>query len=249
MFPIDANGEWKNNLLNMPFVWCPAGAFKMGSPADEKGRGNDETRVDVKLTRGFWIAKYEVTQRDWKNLNRSLQPAINADPAKENHPVTEVPWDEAMAFCQKLTDQERDQGRIPDEWKFSLPTEAQWEYACRAGTQDAYYFGKRESGLRENAWYRVNSGDATHPVGEKPPNQFGLHDMYGNVFEWCRDSYVEALPGGSDPEVTIENGRKVRRGGNFNSPAIWCRSAHRGSGRQAGGGDRIGFRIAIVAVD
>jgi sulfatase modifying factor 1 len=156
-------------------------------------------------------------------------------------------------FCTRLTQQERTAGRLPAGWGYRLPTEAQWEYACRAGSATKFSFGDDESGLAEYAWFENNTRDAgqasAHGVGLKKPNGWGLYDMHGNVGEWCRDMYALALPGGRDPEV--KQGRdplaptRVLRGGHWAAPAESCRSAARES-RVPSSGAYVGVRVAAV---
>jgi formylglycine-generating enzyme required for sulfatase activity/predicted Ser/Thr protein kinase len=236
--------QWNDNSLGLTFVVCGSGSFTMGSPPSENGYKEEEAQVDVTHTKRFWIAKYEVTQRQWKQVNKySTLPEEKADEA--DHPVTYVSWHDAMSFCQKLTESERSLGRLPRGWSYSLPTEAQWEYACRAGSARAHYFGNQSADLDAHCWYRSNSAGRTHEVGLKPPNKIGLHDMYGNVWEWCKDSYSDKLPGGRDPERNDPEGRRIRRGGSWNSVNIYCRSALRSSSRPNMRNDSFGFRLAL----
>jgi formylglycine-generating enzyme required for sulfatase activity len=136
-------------------------------------------------------------------------------------PVESVSWDGAVEFCRVLSEQERKAGRLPPGWEYRLPTQAQWEYACRAGTQTTYCFGDDASRLGDFAWYGDNAAERTHEVGQKLPNAWGLHDMLGNVCEWCRDMYQDKHLGGTDPEVVAQD--RVLRGGCCISRASMCR--------------------------
>lgn len=240
--------------LRMKFCWCPPGEFQMGSPKDESWRG-DEGQVAVTLTQGFWMGKYEVTQAQYQRV-MGANPSVYQGPSL---PVDSVSWEDAEEFCQKLTDQDRAAGRLEDGWEYRLPTEAQWEYACRAGSTTAYSFGDDATRLGDYAWYGRNSGENqgqvgshVHPVGQKQPNAWGLHDMYGNVSEWCRDCYQQTLPGGTDPEVArLLDAERVHRGGSWNLPSGNCRSSIRTMGRAglpepAYRNSLLGFRVALV---
>lgn len=220
--------EGENCQISLPqgaeldMVWIKPGTFTMGSPEDELGRDNNETQHQVTLTRGYWLGKYEVTQRQWKAV-------MEGNPSKfmgDDLPVEQVSWDDAMTFCKKLTERERDAERLPLGYKYTLPTEAQWEYACRAGTTSSLNSGKNvtsaESGekgvcdnLDEVGWYWMNGGmknwnggnnpsTCTHPGGMKKPNAWGLYDMHGNVCEWCLD-WAATYPSSSvtDPKAWI----------------------------------------------
>ena len=179
----------------------------MGSPKSEKGRKDDETQHQVTLSKGFWMAKTEVTQEQWKSVMGNNPSKHTSRRNGDNLPVEQVNWDECRLFCEKAGNGMR------------LPTEAEWEYACRAGSTGAVSGG---------AWFKGNSEGRTHPVGEKKANAWGLHDMHGNVVEWCADGY------GNYPEAAVTNpqGRdrtdeKVIRGGCYWSEAQDCRSACR----------------------
>jgi formylglycine-generating enzyme required for sulfatase activity len=182
--------------LNLDMLWCKPGTFMMGSPVGEKKRLADETQHEVTLTQGFWLGKHEVTQAQWEkvmthggaNLSRFRGATL---------PVEFVSWGSAMKFCQKLTQIEKTAGRLPEGWIYTLPTEAQWEYACRAGTTTAYSFGDEITPKQANFSRKIGK---TTEVGTYPANAWGFHDMHGNVWEWCRDWYGD-YPGGkvSDP--------------------------------------------------
>ncbi|MBI3191208.1 MAG: SUMF1/EgtB/PvdO family nonheme iron enzyme, partial [Pedosphaera parvula] len=156
---------------------------------------------------------------------------------------------DATNYCARLTDQERVAGRLPDGWEYRLPTEAEWEYGCRAGTTSRLYYGDdpNYSELDNYAWYNKNSGDTSHVVGGKKPNAWGLHDMLGNVYEWCQDWYGP-YPGGSvaDPQGPAAGSDRVDRGGSYNYDNYLCRSADRRYIPPATKGSYIGFRLVLV---
>jgi RNA polymerase sigma factor (sigma-70 family) len=250
-------GERKQLAPGITFRWCPAGKFKMG-----EGDG----AVDVELSKGFWLGETEVTQGQWQKLMGTrpwtrgrekgfdgLRLDIKEGP---EYAASYINHDDALSFCQKLTTQEQAAGRLPKIWKYTLPTEAQWEYACRAGTKTRFSFGDDESQLSEYAWFRKNPNDVkqqcAHQVGLKKPNAWGLRDMHGNVWEWCRDFYGNRLPGGKDPAVLSESfppfgKNQVVRGGSWIDPAAGCTSANRFYGNPLRLGNGVdGFRIAAV---
>ena len=201
--------------VNMQFVWIPSGSFQMGSP-----REPDERPVhNVTLTKGFWMGKYEVTQEEYQHLMGS-----NPSPFKgDKNPVEKVSWQDAKAFCEAL---EAKTGKT-----LRLPTEAEWEYACRAGTSTLFYTGQTEGDLFKAGWCDDNSGRQSHPVGQKAPNAWGLYDMHGNVEELCEDWYGEDYyrdSPGIDPRGPASGTMRVSRGGGwFSSAYHGCRSASR----------------------
>ena len=214
-------------------VWCPPGRFEMGSPPNESGRGGDERQHEVTLTRGYWLAKYECTQGEWERMMGSNPSEFQGS----SRPVEEVSWNDVQEWMEKM----KERHPLPEGWEWSLPTEAQWEYACRAGTSGAY-----AGELEEMAWYRENSGSKPHEVGQKRANEWGLHDMNGNVFEWCADWYGD-YPGGSvtDPEGPVSGSYRVLRGGSWNLDDSYCRSALRYRDSPAYQGNFLGFRVAV----
>jgi formylglycine-generating enzyme required for sulfatase activity len=251
------------NAVALDLIWIVPGAFTMGSPDSETGRNGDEgPQTAVTISQGFWLGKTPVTQGQYQAL-------MGSNPSKFANvgavaPVEQVSWDDAMAFCRKLTDQERAAGHLPKNLIFTLPTEAQWEYACRAGTTDARY-----GNLDDIAWYGGNSGNTdrsgvqlmggyavnfsgksvigTHPVAQMQPNAWGLYDMLGNVWEWCSDWYG-AYPGGNvtDPVGAPSGPYRVDRGGSWYSGAARCRSAARSGGDPDYRYFCIGFRVALA---
>lgn len=244
--------ERDDNGLKMKFLWCPPGSFTMGSPKDEEGRGEGEDQVKVTLTRGFWLGKYEVTQKQWTQIVASEPWKDQWGKAGPDYPAGWTSWEEANYFCRLLSEQEHQAGRLPSDWECRLPTEAQWEYACRAGTTSTYSFGDDKARLGEFAWYEDQGKNTLESyariVGSKKPNAWGLFDMHGNVTEWCRDRYSEKLPGGNDPEVVDETlGQIVMRGGR--SSVKSARVAARNKTRPNGRGWTTGLRVAIVRPD
>lgn len=254
---------WEGNELKMKFRWCPAGTFMMGSPVSEPNRSPREGPVTVKLTRGFWMSQHEVTQGEWQSLmvttitdQKTKAGGLPLPGEGARYPMYYVSHDEATEFCRELTDSERSAGHLPAGWEYRLPTEAQWEYACRAGTTTATAFGRRLSGTEANFdGSEPYNGAAKGPyvkttkvVGSYKANAWGLHDMHGNVSEWCRDWQTETLPGGRDPDVS-QSGKhsdRVYRGGCWFSFGGDCRSASRLWDTPDKRAFSVGFRLAIV---
>ena len=275
----DAGEVRDDNGLKLKVVWCPPGFVTMESvevivdPAvkeDDRPNNDDEvvdaskdepeprmseriTPVKVFVTKGYWLGKYEVTQSEWKEVMKT-EPWKGQKFTKEgaDFPATYVSWNDATNFCRKLTEQERKAGRLSKGWEYTLPTEAQWERACRARTETKFSFGDDESKLGDSAWFGDNTSKAgeeySHRVGQKKPNSWGLCDMHGNVWEWCRDVYTEKLPGGRDPEVEPDENTKgsyrVYRGGAWGGKAAHCRSASRFKLPPSIRDSSLGFRVS-----
>jgi len=173
------------DALPLEMLWVENGTFLMGSPPTEEGRSTTlEERFQLTLTDGFWLGKYPVTQSQWQYVMDSNQSHFQE--GGTNRPVENVDWSDSLAFCESLNLRFRDE--LPAQYRFSLPTEGHWEYACRAGTTTPHYNGTTEKELGEIAWYSKNSNNSTQPVGQKKPNAWGFHDMLGNVGEWCYDA-------------------------------------------------------------
>ena len=236
--------------VNLDLIWIEPGTFMMGSPEGELGKDYDETQHQVTLTKGYWLGKYEVTQAQYEAI-MGMNPSWNIG---ADLPVQWVSWFEAMAFCAKLTAAAKASGKLPEGYEFTLPTEAQWEYACRAGTTTALNSGKNLSDVYECSemdevgWYTGNSDNKTHPVGQKLPNAWGLYDMHGNVNEWCLDWYHGAYPTSAvtDPEGPAEGVRRVMRGGYMRCYAWICRSAKRDRYDPSSTATALGFRVALA---
>ena len=212
------------NSIGMEFVLLEAGTFQMGSPSTEPGRHTDETLHPVTISQPFYLGKYEVTQGQWQAVMGN-NPSRFSD-CGATCPVDQVSWEAAQEFIAALN--RREGGDV-----HRLPTEAEWEYAARAGTQTAYHFGDAASELDRYAWYgddRTVFFEGTHPVGQKRPNRWGLYDMHGNVWEWVADWYGKTYYSSSplaDPRGPITGARRVYRGGGWYSPAHNCRTAYR----------------------
>ena len=228
-------------------VFIPPGAFRMGSPTNEVDRYDWEgPQTAVTISRGLWMGKYEVTQGEYQALMGRNPSRFTGD---TNRPVETVSWHEATNCCAVLTQQERMAGRIATNSVYRLPTEAEWEYACRGWTSTRFSYGDDPgyTNLANYAWSSDNSGGTTHPVGQKFPNPWGLHDMHGNVWEWCGDWYGD-YPGGIavDPQGPATGLFRVVRGDSWYGFAGTCRSAYRDGGDPAYGSSIIGFRVVLA---
>jgi formylglycine-generating enzyme required for sulfatase activity len=220
--------------VKLDLVLVPAGSFTMGDAIDKPAH-------KVTITKPFYLGKYEVTQEQWEAVMGS-NPSHFKGP---KNPVEQVSWDDCQQFLVKLNAKSGGQGS-----KFVLPTEAQWEYACRAGSTGKFCFGDDEKQLGEYAWYKVNSGDKPQPVGEKKPNIFGLHDMHGNIWEWCQDWYGEyGAEAVRDPSGPTTGSIRVYRGGSWDDGGRYCQSACRYLDVPGGRGYYLGLRVARVPAD
>jgi formylglycine-generating enzyme required for sulfatase activity len=230
--------------LNIKLVKIEPTEFTMGSPLNEQNRKTDEVQHRVAITEAYFIATTDVTQRQWRLvMNETFQEHVprGADVhlvgQGDDYPVYYVSWDQANEFCRRLSGLTRQH--------FRLPTEIEWEFACRAGTTTTYFFGNKVDALADYAWFGNNSGNATHPVATKKPNPCGLYDMYGNVWEWCSDLY-KPYPGGPvAPDKYADY--HVVRGGAWASDESFCRSAKRYAFDPTKPGNEIGFRLAADA--
>ncbi len=230
------------NSLGMTFSYIPSGSFVMGSPAGEPGRSADETQHEVKLSKAFFMQTTEVTQKQWKDVMGTSHSFFST--CGENCPVQNVSWDDAQIFIAALNQL--------GEGTCRLPTEAEWEYAARAGSTTAFANGgitqtecsPADPNLNLMGWYCGNANDSIHPVGAKQANRWGLHDMHGNVWEWCQDWYG-AYPTGSvtDPAGPATGSDKVFRGGSWDYAARFCRSALRSKFPAGFSWNNIGFRV------
>ena len=205
----------------MEFVLIPAGAFTMGSPdSDPNAYDNEKPAHQVTISEPFYMGKYEVTQAQWQAVMGANPSAFKGD----DRPVESVSWNDIQDFIKKLNKQEQRANGV----LCRLPTEAQWEYAARAGTTTRYSFGDDAANLDDYAWYSENAGKTTHPVGQKKHNAWGLYDMHGNVWEWVQDWYdpyaAEAM---TDPSGPASGAERVIRGGGWGSAALNARSARR----------------------
>ena len=256
-------------------VYIPAGTFLMGSPTSEKERntfGDSETQHSVTLSKGFWMGQYEVTQGEYQSVIGSnpsyFKNGQDAYPGGTGgkvtndvrHPVEEVSWKDATNYCAELTQKDRLAGKIPGDYSYRLPTEAEWEYACRGGTTNAFHFGNaiRQGMANFDTRYEYDSAVGTQykpatgliyrtvETGSYAPNAFGLYDMHGNVWEWCSDWYG-AYPETAviDPKGPTSGGHRVLRGGRWNYGGRDCRAAFRHGSHPVNRGNDFGFRLVL----
>jgi len=257
-----AQSKTYTNSIGMEFVLIPAGSFRMGTPTPscpqddpftEKNEyqecrnsvDSDETpQHKVVISKPFYMGRYEVTQEEWYKIMGSNPSAFKSEKVGGNsrrHPVEQISWDDAQEFIRKLNQKEGTQ-------KYRLPTEAEWEYAARAGSTGKYCFGDSEGQLGQYAWYESNSGDKTHPVGQKQPNAWGLYDMHGNVLEWVQDWYGKTYYADSpsaDPRGPSSGSYRVLRGGKWGDNARNCRSASRYNITPSDWRNNLGFRLVL----
>jgi formylglycine-generating enzyme required for sulfatase activity/ribosomal protein L40E len=227
------------NVLGMAFVEVPAGSFRMVS---NDGGDDEKPMHEVRITKPFWIGKHEVTQTEYEKF-------MGKNPSRfkgARNPVEQVSWDDVTAFCKKLTERVRAAGRLPVGYEYRLPSEAEWEYAARGGTNSKGFTYSGSNDLKEVGWYGDNSGRKPHPVGQKKPNELGLHDMSGNVWEWCLDWYG-GYPSGAviDPTGARTGQYRVRRGGGWDGDVGPCRSAFRGRFSPSYRSVILGFRVVL----
>lgn len=238
LFPAFCQEKNYTNSIGMEFVLIPAGSFMMGCDRNFENCSDSETpQHRVSIPKPFYLGKYEVTQAEWVAV-------MGSNPSKfkrETNPVENVSWNDAQEFVRRLNSREGTN-------KYRLPTEAEWEYAARAGSTTAYSFGYDARQLGNYAWYLDNSSESSHSVGQLQPNQWGLYDMHGNAWEWVQDWYGEcyyANSSGTDPKGPGSGEYRVLRGGSWFSFARICRSADRNYGRQDDRGDGNGLRLAF----
>lgn len=231
-----AEDKTYTNSIGMEFVLIPAGSFMMGGDKNFEDASDDETpRHRVTISKSFYMGKYEVTQEQWMALMSSNPSEFKG----RSRPVEKVSWDDAQVFISALN---RKEGKEV----YRLPTEAEWEYAARAGSTTTYFFGDDKGGLGQYAWYEGNSGKETHPAGQLRANQWGLHDMSGNVWEWCQDWYGDKYYANSpstDPTGPSSGSARVLRGGSWGNSAQSCRSADRCDYSPGSGINFFGFRL------
>jgi len=262
--PVTGRGFYRAVQTEAPtnMMFIPPGTFRMGSPTNEVDRyDNEGPQTAVTISRGFWMGKYEVTQGEYLAVTGSNPSCFNGVVGDTDYgtdlsgPVENVSWEDATNYCGQLTQWERAAVRIATNSVYRLPTEAEWEYACRAWTSTRFSYGDDPgyTNLTNYAWHVHNSGGTTHPVGQKLPNPWGLYDMHGNVDEWCQDWYA-GYPGGIavDPQGPETGWFHVVRGGSW-----WggwgldligiCRSAFRDDyGHPEGHCGMVGFRVVLA---
>ena len=243
--------------INMDMIFCPPGTFTMGSPTNEAGRNGAETQHQVTLTNGFYLGKYEVTQGQYETVMTGNPEGLNAKPSawpnNDNRPVEKVSWNDAQVFLTRLNATEQAAGRLPTGWSYVLPTESQWEYACRAGTTTAYSWGNAIASSNANynwdgAHNTGNDFKQTRDVGQYAANPWGFFDMHGNVWEWTADWYQAAYPTGNlviDPTGPASGSFRVKRGGSWYDGGTNLRSAKRNLHTPSTRYNDLGFRVGF----
>ena len=268
-------GDVIENSIRLKLAYIEPGEFEMGSPESEKGRSGNEVMHQVKITKGFYLGVYEVTQSQFKKVlgqnpawfskNGGGKPYV-ASKDTAAFPVEQISWYDAVEFCNALSNREG----LPEYYTlqnikrnsdlienaevvengglgYRLPTEAEWEYACRAGTKTPFHFGDELNGDNANIYAKPTKGPylkRTQEVGSFKPNKFGLYDMHGNVFEWCNDRYEDYLGDSVDPKGPVSGKARVVRGGSYRDNAKGTRSAFRTKDRPMARGFNLGFRVA-----
>lgn len=279
--------DWLVESLDITLKWIAPGEFVMGSPESEAKRRDDESLHNVRIPEGFWMSQFELRHRDFQAftedsgyLSESERGVdgygtyvFNAEESKilpaagvhwrnlhangPDHPVLAVSWNDVVAFCEWLTAKERANGSLQENQHFTLPTETQWEYACRnAGSVTTpFHFGESLSSHQANMNGYFPYGDAprgtflhtSEPVGQYPPNALGLYDMHGNVFEWCLNQYEHYDGSQSDHPTEVEMGdRRCYRGGSWFDLGEYCRAAFRGKTPPSDRSDHLGARIVLI---
>jgi len=230
------------NSIGMKFVWIPAGSFTMGSSGKEKGRGDDEVQHKVTFSRGFYLGVHTVTQEEWQAVMGNNPSEFKGE---KNLPVDSISWDDCQSFCKKLGEKEKR--------RYRLPTEAEWEYACRAGTTTAFHMGETiatdQANFNGNYIYGAGKKglyrEKTLPVGSFPPNAWGLYDMHGNLWQWCQDWHGGYSKDAVDPQGPKTGKQRSLRGGSWGNHPVFCRSANRNYGDPATGTEYYGARVCF----
>jgi len=230
----------ESKKIQIKFIWLPAGKFQMGSPESEHGAAiTSEEQHEVTLTRGFWIMSTEVIQDQW-NAVMANNPARFKESGQL--PIHDVSYDDCTAF---LTSFKEKFGAHLTGWNVLLPTEAEWEYACRGGSTEKWCFGSDESLIQDYAWLDSNSDEKPHVVSQKKPSAWGLFDMHGNVAEWCKDGKRQYGKAVTDPDGGRSRFEVIVRGGHYRNPSHNTRSASRSWTDPKSGAPTIGFRIIL----
>ena len=258
----DSNSVQADKTVKGNLVLIPAGPFSLGNTGSYEGEYDEKPPVTIIISKPFYISKYEITQQQYKAVMGNNPSEFKGD----NLPVEQVSWYDALNFCNALSQSEGltpcytiNGTKVTSDFEangYRLPTEAEWEYAAKAGTKTDFYSGKLtysgnspiDPNLDKIAWYSANSSNTTHPVGQKAPNAFGLYDMSGNVWEWCKDwygqDYYKTSPA-TNPKGPTNGGNRVLRGGSWYGKATYCRVARRFDSTPSYRNRYYGFRVVL----
>jgi formylglycine-generating enzyme required for sulfatase activity len=240
-----AGKDWQIPAMELELAYVAPSSFQMGSNNRRTDGTTDEKPIrTVRISRGYWMGKHEVTQQQYQSIMGDNPSKIKG----ASHPVTSVSWNDAVSYCETLTNRERQASRLPEGYAYRLPTEAEWEYAARGGShgRNTQYAGSNSIG--DVAWYRENSEGKTHPVGQKQANELGLYDMSGNVWEWCHDWYGSySSVSRTDPTGPDVGSFRANRGGTWEHFAWYCRVAFRSSYSPTRPYYNLGFRVVLAA--
>ena len=257
----DSNSVQADKTVKGNLVLIPAGPFSLGNTGSYEGEYDEKPPVTIIISKPFYISKYEITQQQYKAVMGNNPSEFKGD----DLPVEQVSWYDALNFCNALSQSEGltpcytiNGTKVTSDFEangYRLPTEAEWEYAAKAGTKTDFYSGKLtysgnspiDPNLDKIAWYSANSSNATHPVGQKAPNAFGLYDMSGNVWEWCWDRYAEYPSKETKDYQGPEIGTyRVYRGGGWRNLAWYCRSTNRDRNYLDDKNNSLGFRVVLA---
>jgi len=244
-FPEFGKG-WKINTPNIEFVPIAPGNFNMGAPMlNLTGTTNESPVHRVKLTHPFWMSKFEVKQKIFK-LITNKSPSFHHLVGREA-PVENVTWRDAVLFCERLNNHQKGRNKIPEGYEYRLPTEAEWEYSCRAGSKTKYSF-KKPIEIYKYTWFDINSNDKVHVTGQKAPNKWGLYDMHGNVWEWCLDAAYDYTSKSQVDPVNTSGSKRIIRGGSFNAQRRFVTSSSRNAVMEDYKENCLGFRIVLAPI-
>jgi formylglycine-generating enzyme required for sulfatase activity len=230
--------EAHKDILDSDYSWIPSGSLTVWVPYANEARSVD-------MHEGFWMGQHLVTQESYTSVMGQNPSHIDDGEGffRENLPVNNVSWLDAVSFCKAMTNLGKRHDHLPKGYEYRLPSEVEWEYACRGGSATDYYFGDDPTDLVQHAWFKNNSNKQIHPVGLKQPNPWGLYDLYGNIREWVGNSFVNTLLGDSEQDEF-----RISRGGGYMKSAAECKSSSRSTNSLYHRFRNLGFRVVLAKV-